>query len=171
MSRIPSPGHTPWRVSSPGLDRPLFEAKHFARFAGAEVRVQLRELLDGRRKLVGHLLGMRGGDVVIATARDGNGRCRLSGLRKLGWCPNSKGDDSVRLRLGGRTTCALKTALALKTAKKATKKSCWWWMPFPTREASARKSFWRSGSGVGIGRQKTLRGRSRRAGGDQPADR
>jgi len=53
-------------ISSPGLDRPLFEAKHFARFAGAVVRVQLREPLDGRRKLVGHLLGMRGDDVVIA---------------------------------------------------------------------------------------------------------
>ena len=52
-------------ISSPGLDRPLFEAKHFERFAGAEVRIQLRELLDGRRKLVGCLLGMRGGDVVI----------------------------------------------------------------------------------------------------------
>ncbi len=53
-------------ISSPGLDRPLFEAKHFVRFAGSEVRIQLRELLDGRRKLVGRLLGMRGGDVVIA---------------------------------------------------------------------------------------------------------
>lgn len=55
-------------ISSPGLDRPLFEAKHFARFAGAVVRVQLREPLDGRRKLVGHLLGMRGDDVVIASS-------------------------------------------------------------------------------------------------------
>ena len=53
-------------ISSPGLDRPLFEAKHFARFAGVVVRIQLREPLDGRRKLVGHLLGMRGDDVVIA---------------------------------------------------------------------------------------------------------
>ena len=58
-------------VSSPGLDRPLFEAAHFNRFAGSEVRVQLRDLLDGRRKLVGRLLGMRDGDVAMM---DGDGR-------------------------------------------------------------------------------------------------
>ena len=52
-------------VSSPGLDRPLFEAQHFERFAGAEARLQLRELLNGRRKLAGRLGGMRGDDVVI----------------------------------------------------------------------------------------------------------
>ena len=52
-------------VSSPGLDRPLFEARHFERFTGSEVRLQLRELLNGRRKLIGRLCGMRGDDVVI----------------------------------------------------------------------------------------------------------
>ncbi|MER2526450.1 MAG: ribosome maturation factor RimP [Candidatus Competibacter denitrificans] len=58
-------------ISSPGLDRPLFEPQHFIRFAGSEVRVQLRELVEGRRKLVGRLLGMREDDVVIV---DGAGR-------------------------------------------------------------------------------------------------
>lgn len=58
-------------ISSPGLDRPLFEPQHFVRFAGSEVRVQLRDLLEGRRKLVGRLLGMREDDVVIV---DGSGR-------------------------------------------------------------------------------------------------
>ena len=52
-------------VSSPGLDRPLFEAKHFERFAGSQARLQLRMLLGGRRKLAGCLLGMRGDEVVI----------------------------------------------------------------------------------------------------------
>lgn len=52
-------------VSSPGLDRPLFEATHFNRFVGSEVRLHLRELLDGRRKLIGRLGGMRDGGVVI----------------------------------------------------------------------------------------------------------
>lgn len=52
-------------VSSPGLDRPLFEAKHFERFTGSQARLQLRVLLEGRRKLTGCLLGMRGGEVVI----------------------------------------------------------------------------------------------------------
>ncbi len=52
-------------VSSPGLDRPLFEAKHFERFVGSQARLQLRVLLEGRRKLAGRLLGMRGDEVAI----------------------------------------------------------------------------------------------------------
>lgn len=58
-------------VSSPGRDRPLFEARHFERFTGSEVRLQLREMLNGRRKLSGCLHGMRGDDVVIV---DGEGQ-------------------------------------------------------------------------------------------------
>ncbi|MBK8182573.1 MAG: ribosome maturation factor RimP [Candidatus Competibacteraceae bacterium] len=58
-------------LSSPGLDRPLSEPRHFIRFAGSEVRIQLRELLDGRRKLMGRLLGMYDNEVVIV---DGEGR-------------------------------------------------------------------------------------------------
>ncbi len=58
-------------LSSPGLDRPLSEPRHFIRFAGSEVRIQLRELLDGRRKLMGRLLGMHDNEVVIV---DGEGR-------------------------------------------------------------------------------------------------
>lgn len=67
----PIAGRYTLEISSPGLDRPLFEPRDFARFAGSEVRVQLRELLDGRRKLTGRLLGMRDDDVVIV---DGEGR-------------------------------------------------------------------------------------------------
>lgn len=52
-------------VSSPGLDRPLFEAEHFERFAGQQVRIQLDGLLGGRRKLVGRLLGVRDDQVLI----------------------------------------------------------------------------------------------------------
>ena len=56
-----------WRleVSSPGLDRPLLRADHFARFAGRPVRLRTTEPLDGRRGWKGRLLGRRGGDVVI----------------------------------------------------------------------------------------------------------
>ena len=58
-------------VSSPGLERPLFEARHFERFAGSQARLRLREPLEGRRKLVGRLLGMRDDKVVIV---DNEGR-------------------------------------------------------------------------------------------------
>ena len=67
----PIAGRYTLEVSSPGLDRPLFEAAHFNRFVGFKARLHLRELLDGRRKLVGRLVGMRDDDVVIL---DGEGR-------------------------------------------------------------------------------------------------
>ncbi|HHM05171.1 MAG TPA: ribosome maturation factor RimP [Gammaproteobacteria bacterium] len=52
-------------VSSPGLDRPLFTAEHFNRFAGAKVKLRLTRARDGRRQFTGVLLGMRGGDVAM----------------------------------------------------------------------------------------------------------
>ncbi len=67
----PIAGRYTLEVSSPGLDRPLFEAGHFIRFAGSEVRIQLKTLLEGRRKLLGRLCGMDGDAVVLV---DGEGR-------------------------------------------------------------------------------------------------
>jgi ribosome maturation factor RimP len=50
-------------VSSPGVDRPLFNAVHFARFKGEEVKVTLKLPQDGRRRLQGRIAGVEG-DVV-----------------------------------------------------------------------------------------------------------
>lgn len=62
----PITGHYTLEVSSPGLDRPLFEAGHFVRFAGRLVRIQLRTpLASGRRNLSGRLLGLRDDQVVL----------------------------------------------------------------------------------------------------------
>ncbi|HSS64176.1 MAG TPA: ribosome maturation factor RimP [Gammaproteobacteria bacterium] len=52
-------------VSSPGLDRPLFEAEHFERFAGHKVRVRLSPPVGGRRKFIGVLLGIEDGQVRV----------------------------------------------------------------------------------------------------------
>jgi ribosome maturation factor RimP len=52
-------------VSSPGLDRPLFEVNHFIRFAGHKVRIQLSEPLNGRRNFTGQLRGVRDDNVVL----------------------------------------------------------------------------------------------------------
>lgn len=47
-------------VSSPGLDRPLRKLADFARFAGHEAQVRLRDPVDGSRKLTGVLRGTDG---------------------------------------------------------------------------------------------------------------
>ena len=52
-------------VSSPGLDRPLFTADHFVRFAGHPVRLRTTEPMDGRRGWKGRLAGCREGNVVV----------------------------------------------------------------------------------------------------------
>lgn len=54
-------------VSSPGLDRLLFEPAHFERFAGQQVRLKLGAPVNGRRNWRGELRGLRGGDVILAT--------------------------------------------------------------------------------------------------------
>lgn len=47
-------------VSSPGVDRRLAKPRDFERFAGAQVQVQLRAPLGGRRRFRGRLLGVGG---------------------------------------------------------------------------------------------------------------
>ncbi len=52
-------------VSSPGLDRQLFEKSHFERYAGARVKIRLLANYEGRRNFTGLLAGIEGEDVVL----------------------------------------------------------------------------------------------------------
>ena len=52
-------------VSSPGLDRPLFNLSHFDRFKGHKVQIKLRRPLDGRRKFNGVIETVENEQVVI----------------------------------------------------------------------------------------------------------
>lgn len=56
-------------VSSPGFDRPLRTAGHFARFAGSEVRIELAAPIEGRRRFRGRLGPVEGGEVTIEVDR------------------------------------------------------------------------------------------------------
>jgi ribosome maturation factor RimP len=59
----PIPGEYALEVSSPGLDRPLFDPAQFARFVGHEVKLRLARPLDGRRNYRGVIAGVDG-DVI-----------------------------------------------------------------------------------------------------------
>lgn len=61
----PVPGHYTLEVSSPGLDRPLFQARDFERFAGQEVKIRMRFPIDGQRNFRGLLQGLQEQQVVI----------------------------------------------------------------------------------------------------------
>lgn len=52
-------------VSSPGLDRPLFEKAHFERFKGSRVRVKTQTKIDGRHRFTGELSGVEDDQVLI----------------------------------------------------------------------------------------------------------
>ena len=61
----PIRGQYSLEVSSPGLDRPLYQARDFERFAGHEINMRLSVPVDGRRKFRGTLLGLRDDQVVL----------------------------------------------------------------------------------------------------------
>ncbi len=56
-------------VSSPGFDRPLRTAAHFARFAGSEARIELAAPIEGRRRFRGLLGAVEDGNVTIEVDR------------------------------------------------------------------------------------------------------
>jgi ribosome maturation factor RimP len=56
-------------VSSPGFDRPLRTEAHFARFAGSEAKIELKEPQDGRRRFRGRLGPVEHGLVSIEVDR------------------------------------------------------------------------------------------------------
>jgi ribosome maturation factor RimP len=61
----PVPGHYTLEVSSPGLDRPLFQAHDFERYTGHEVKVRMRFPIAGQRNFRGLLQGLQEQQVVI----------------------------------------------------------------------------------------------------------
>ncbi|KRE93754.1 ribosome maturation protein RimP [Frateuria sp. Soil773] len=61
----PIPGHYVLEVSSPGIDRPLFNAAQFAKVVGQEVKILLKAPLDGRRRLRGRLVKVDGEQVTL----------------------------------------------------------------------------------------------------------
>jgi ribosome maturation factor RimP len=61
----PIPGAYALEVSSPGLDRPLFGARDFSRFAGQRARIRLRAPLSGQRNFKGVLRGVVGDNVLV----------------------------------------------------------------------------------------------------------
>lgn len=52
-------------VSSPGVDRPLFELAHFQEVIGETINVKLSMPLNGRRKFKGPLMGIENDTLIV----------------------------------------------------------------------------------------------------------
>lgn len=50
-------------VSSPGIDRPLFELKHFEKFVGSEVKMRLHAPIEKRKQFTGVITRIVGEDI------------------------------------------------------------------------------------------------------------
>ncbi|MEL7048036.1 MAG: ribosome maturation factor RimP, partial [Pseudomonadota bacterium] len=64
-------------VSSPGIDRPLVRPSDFEDWAGYEAKIELREMVDGRRRFKGRLDGFEDDEVRIEVDLDQVGRTVL----------------------------------------------------------------------------------------------
>lgn len=59
----PMPGAFHLEVSSPGIDRPLVRASDFLDWTGFEAKVEMKELIDQRRRFRGIIEGFEDGEV------------------------------------------------------------------------------------------------------------
>lgn len=61
----PVSGEYTLEVSSPGMDRPLFNKQQFAAYTGHLVKIRTRMAIEDRRNFQGVLRGIEGEDVVV----------------------------------------------------------------------------------------------------------
>jgi ribosome maturation factor RimP len=59
----PIKGHYNLEVSSPGIDRPLFELAHYQQQIGNRIKVRMYAPIQNRRNFVGTLLRVDGNDI------------------------------------------------------------------------------------------------------------
>lgn len=89
-------------VSSPGVDRPLTRIKDFEQWEGYVARIETHELIDGRRRFKGVLMGAEGTEVLIEIEEGGE---PLTIGLQFDWLSDAKlilTDDLIRDVLRGR---------------------------------------------------------------------
>lgn len=61
----PIPGEYNLEVSSPGMDRPIFELAQFEQYLGEDVQIKLLAPLAGKRKMTATLVAIDGDTLVV----------------------------------------------------------------------------------------------------------
>lgn len=74
-------------VSSPGLDRPLFNTEHYQRYIGCEVAIVLRMAIQNRRKWSGIIKSVNEDETVTVTVGDTDETFALSNIQKANLVP------------------------------------------------------------------------------------
>ena len=76
----PIPGQYRLEVSSPGIDRPLVRPSDFALWAGHQAKVELKELVDGRKRFRGVIEGVENDEARLRIEPEGNAEPVTIGL-------------------------------------------------------------------------------------------
>jgi ribosome maturation factor RimP len=76
----PMPGQYRLEVSSPGIDRPLVRPSDFALFAGHEAKIELKELVDGRKRFRGVIEGVEADEARLRIELEGTPEPVVIGL-------------------------------------------------------------------------------------------
>lgn len=85
--RDPIPGNYTLEVSSPGLERPLRTARHFAPYEGAEVFVEMAHVVDERRRFKGRLVAA-GAETIEVEVEGRRHVLPIAGIRKAHLAPD-----------------------------------------------------------------------------------
>lgn len=64
----PIKGQFTLEISSPGIDRPLFNFEQFEQFIGSKVKLKLYHAIEGKRKITGLIESIEGDDINIKDA-------------------------------------------------------------------------------------------------------
>jgi ribosome maturation factor RimP len=73
-------------VSSPGMDRPLYELSQYEQFIGEDISLRLKFPYEGRRNFKGRLTGVDG-DEIIVVATDHEFLFPVEGIEKANVVP------------------------------------------------------------------------------------
>jgi ribosome maturation factor RimP len=76
----PMPGGYRLEVSTPGIDRPLVRPSDFASWAGHEVKIELKELVEGRKRFRGRIEGVSNGEALLRIELPGEEEPQVIGI-------------------------------------------------------------------------------------------
>jgi len=100
----PMPGGYRLEVSTPGIDRPLVRPSDFVSFTGHVAKIELMELVDGRKRFRGRIEGVANGEALLQLEVPGEEAPQTNGIpfSLISEAKLVADKDSFRADLAGR---------------------------------------------------------------------
>ncbi len=81
-SHDPIPGEYHLEVSSPGIDRPLVRPQDFIDWEGYEAKIEVKQLIEGRKRFKGRIAGYENEEVLLQLPESKDEAALTIGLNK-----------------------------------------------------------------------------------------